>query len=489
MSIRSESRITISDSVAEVWAYVCDVGRWPEWAPTVRECWVGEGAPLRPGSRVEQRAKGIFGSTRYRAQSVTAVDAPRAVAFAGPMGTSAARWGIELEPIDDRQTDATMWVEVDLEGLMCAIPGRVLNGRIRRVMDREMAAIKAALESATPGGSDSYLRGRRRGASALRRPRSKERGEARDATEIEDPVNQIDRTREHPIETYQEHLIETYRKKAKHYDITSRFYPVPGYPQRTQRLRAVQELGLRPGDSVVDIACGTGLNFSLIEQVIGPHGRIVGVDLTDAMLAQAQHRIEANGWSNISLVQADAAEFNFPTEVDAILSTYALSQVPRCGDVIAHGAAALSPGGRWVVLDLEVPDNAPRWLAQLGIELVRPFASIDEWIVRRPWETIREALQDRLVDLSWSELFFGTAFLAAGSRGSRTVDEPQRERWLPDEEGAPRRVACWTLGPHRAEVLGRPAGRSGPRGGPGRPSPSGDRQAWSHRRPSSSEIA
>ena len=176
--------------------------------------------------------------------------------------------------------------------------------------------------------------------------------------------------------------------------------------------------------SVVDIACGTGLNFSLIEQLIGPDGRIVGVDLTDAMLAQAQRRIETNGWSNISLVQADAAEFDFPTEVDAILSTYALSQVPECGDVIAHGAAALSRGGRWAVLDLKVPDNAPRWLAQFGIALARPFGSIDEWVMRRPWEVIRDAMQDRLADLSWTELFFGTAFLGAGSRDSRTVEEP-----------------------------------------------------------------
>jgi demethylmenaquinone methyltransferase/2-methoxy-6-polyprenyl-1,4-benzoquinol methylase len=220
-----------------------------------------------------------------------------------------------------------------------------------------------------------------------------------------------------PTDTTREHLIETYRRSAKHYDMTSRLYPVPGYPQRAQRLRAVQALGLRPGDTVVDIACGTGLNFALLEQAIGPGGRIVGVDLTDAMLAQAQQRIETNGWSNVSLVQADAAAFDFPTEVDAILSTYALSQVPECGDVIAHGAAALSRGGRWVVLDLKLPDNAPRWLAQVGIALVRPFASIEEWIGRRPWEAIRAAQQDRLGNTIWTELFFGTAFLAAGSRG------------------------------------------------------------------------
>jgi demethylmenaquinone methyltransferase/2-methoxy-6-polyprenyl-1,4-benzoquinol methylase len=231
----------------------------------------------------------------------------------------------------------------------------------------------------------------------------------RDASEIEEhTVSQADRTREH--------LIETYRKKAKHYDITSRLYPAPGYPQRGQRLRAVQALDLRAGDTVVDMACGTGLNFSLLEKAIGPAGRIVGVDLTDAMLAQAQDRIETNGWSNVSLVQADAAGFDFPTGVDAILSTYALSQVPDCAAVIAHGAAALSAGGRWVVLDLKVPDRTPGWLTQLGTATVRPFAWIDEWIMRRPWEAIRTAMQEELADPSWTELFFGTAFLVAGSK-------------------------------------------------------------------------
>src|SRR3954447_15488896 len=102
-------------------------------------------------------------------------------------------------------------------------------------------------------------------------------------TEIEEhTVSEIDRRREH--------LIETYRRKAKHYDVTSRLYPAPGYPQRSQRRRAVRALGLRARDTVGDIACGTGLNFPLIEEVIGPAGRIVGVDLTDAMLARAQDR-------------------------------------------------------------------------------------------------------------------------------------------------------------------------------------------------------
>jgi ubiquinone/menaquinone biosynthesis C-methylase UbiE len=218
------------------------------------------------------------------------------------------------------------------------------------------------------------------------------------------------------IDPSREHLIETYRKKAKHYDLTSRLYPAPGYPQRGQRRLAVQALGLRHGASVIDIACGTGLNFPLIEKAIGPEGQIIGVDLTDAMLARAQDRIATNGWRNVRLVQSDAADFEFPTRVDAILSTYALSQVPECADVIARGAASLASGGRWVALDLKVPEDTPRWLAKLGTAAVRPFASIDEWIMRRPWEAIRTAMQQELADPTWTDLCFGSAFLAAGSR-------------------------------------------------------------------------
>jgi len=224
-------------------------------------------------------------------------------------------------------------------------------------------------------------------------------------------MSQIDSTREH--------VIETYRKSARHYDLTSLLY----VHQRAHRRRAVNALGLRPGDSVVEVGCGTGLNFPLIQREIGPEGRIVGVDLTDAMLAQAQHRIETNGWINVSLVQADVAEFEFPTGVDAILATYAHSLLPECREVIARGATALSAGGRWVVLDLKVPDNMPGWLAKLGIATVGRFGSLDEWIVRRPWEQIRVAMQDTLTDLSWTDLLFGTAYLAAGSRGPRPAGE------------------------------------------------------------------
>jgi Polyketide cyclase / dehydrase and lipid transport len=155
MTFRTESRTTIDRGVHEVWAYLCDVGRWPEWAPTVLDARVRAGGALQPGSRVDQRAKLMFGLSRTRSQQVTVVEPPTSMAFAGPMGTSAARWGMELRPAGDGQTDTLMWIEVDLAGVMRTIPARLLKGRVQGVSNLEMVAIKAAVESAARKGTVS----------------------------------------------------------------------------------------------------------------------------------------------------------------------------------------------------------------------------------------------------------------------------------------------------------------------------------------------
>jgi hypothetical protein len=146
MTIRTESRITIAGGVGVVWGYLCDVGRWSEWAPTVVECRMSDGGPLRSGVWVEQRARDL-GWNHRRRELVTSLDPPRAMAFAGTMFTSPARWGMLLEP-EGGGTTAMMWVEVDLSNVMRVIPGSALRSQVQRVSDIEMAGIKTALESA-----------------------------------------------------------------------------------------------------------------------------------------------------------------------------------------------------------------------------------------------------------------------------------------------------------------------------------------------------
>jgi hypothetical protein len=151
MTIRTESRITVAGTVSDLWAYLCDVERWPEWAPTVLECWIEGGGTLQPGAWVKQRARDL-GWHHSRSEQVIAVDGPCSMVFTGTMGTSVARWGMEFEPAGERLTNAMMWVEVDLADIMRVIPGNALQRQIQRVSNIEMAAIKAAVESDVQAG-------------------------------------------------------------------------------------------------------------------------------------------------------------------------------------------------------------------------------------------------------------------------------------------------------------------------------------------------
>ena len=88
-------------------------------------------------------------------------------------------------------------------------------------------------------------------------------------------------------------LIALYQKQAKDYD-QSGIHGLDAF-----RREAVKRLDLKRGDLVVDIGCGTGLNFPWLQEAVGPQGRIIGVDLTDAMLEQARRRIAEAGWKTI----------------------------------------------------------------------------------------------------------------------------------------------------------------------------------------------
>jgi demethylmenaquinone methyltransferase/2-methoxy-6-polyprenyl-1,4-benzoquinol methylase len=111
-------------------------------------------------------------------------------------------------------------------------------------------------------------------------------------------------------------IVDLYRIRAKRYDFTAQLYYLVGFREWAYRKKAVDALALKSGDTVVEIGCGTGLNFGLFEKKVGPKGNIIGVDLTDSMLSVARERVRQNRWSNVELVQSDAATFKFPARVN-----------------------------------------------------------------------------------------------------------------------------------------------------------------------------
>lgn len=210
---------------------------------------------------------------------------------------------------------------------------------------------------------------------------------------------------------------DAYRRRAPRYDLTVRLFDLfawLGFDISGWRRQAVAALGLKQGDTVVDVGCGTGLNFPFLYHAVGPEGQIIGVDLSAEMLAQARQRAAANGWANVQLECADAGRFEFPPGVNAVLSTYALILIPDCGRVVANACRALAPGGRLVVLDMAWPRYCPLWWRHV-LFFLRSYGVTGEVLRRRPWETVQQAMAERLQGIERRRFWFGFFYLISGS--------------------------------------------------------------------------
>lgn len=209
-------------------------------------------------------------------------------------------------------------------------------------------------------------------------------------------------------------VVHLYRKRAAHYDVATPFYRLVGFPLGRLRRELAGALALAPGDTVVEIGCGTGANFPQLQEHVGPTGRIIGVDLTDRMLEEARERVRANGWRNVELVLSDAAAYEFPEGVNGICSMLALTLCREYDAVIERGARALAAGGRWAILDLKLPPGTPDWLVRAALPITRPYGVSVELTERHPWESLRRHLPH-----TWTrDFYFGLAYLAVGEKSS-----------------------------------------------------------------------
>lgn len=160
---------------------------------------------------------------------------------------------------------------------------------------------------------------------------------------------------------------------------------VVGY-DKGYRERAVEKLALSEGDSVLDMACGTSLNFKFLEEKVGKEGRIIALDYSKVMLDKAREKIEVNGWHNIRLVEADASNFALEEKVDAAVCTWAMVSIPDYESAIRCAVDALKENGIFSVLDFQLVGGVKgRFLNPIYRSV---FWSTHQDINRQPWKTM-----------------------------------------------------------------------------------------------------
>jgi len=190
---------------------------------------------------------------------------------------------------------------------------------------------------------------------------------------------------------------------------------------RSWRERAAASLALSPGDTVVEMGCGTGANFPHLRDRVGDAGRVVGLDLVPGMLRRARERIARAGWENVQVLRADAARPPV-SEVDAVLSSFVVGMLSNPAEAVRTWCGRVRPGGRAVQLNAGQSDRPfalpLNFAFRLFVRLTTPSGRLRPTSPTDELETklgdARDALFAATVDHTDERLALGFVRLAGG---------------------------------------------------------------------------
>jgi len=176
--------------------------------------------------------------------------------------------------------------------------------------------------------------------------------------------------------------IERYRQRAAGYD-ASAVYTMP------LRQRTIQLLELKGGQAVLDVGCGTGLSFELLQAGVGDQGRIMGFEQSPEMFRQAEARVRSSGPRTVWLRLAAAEDVQLPQFADAVLFNYT-HDISRTPQAVTNIMRQVKPGARVAVAGMKFfpwwtgPLNLLPWLKNRpynakAAELWHPWNLIETW--------------------------------------------------------------------------------------------------------------
>ena len=183
---------------------------------------------------------------------------------------------------------------------------------------------------------------------------------------------------------------------------------------KTIRSQTVKKICLKRGDKVLEVACGSGRNFTYLVKTVRKDGFILGFDYSQEMLDAAKQLCEQNVWNNIKLVQGDAAQLKITkNNFDGVISVLGISAIPnwektldRCYDVLRHG-------GKLVVCDARLFTGFLKIINPLVKLIYSKFAAWD------PTKNIPKKMKEIFGNVEVENLNLGTFFIAVSVKKNK----------------------------------------------------------------------
>ncbi len=212
-----------------------------------------------------------------------------------------------------------------------------------------------------------------------------------------------------------------YGKSAKFYDIYSTIMWFGLH--RIFRNIITEELELKKGDIVLEIGCGTGLNFSRIQKRIGTCGKIIGIDISKQMLDIARKKVKSHKWKNIRLIQADFSnlnddEFDFlkNAKITKILMVLVAHVIPKYERVIQFSSEILQSRGKIVIGDLKKiePRRSSHRIFNLLFE--KSSKKFGQDFSRTPWKVLRDLTHMKILADYQYKTKLNTFYFVSGTK-------------------------------------------------------------------------
>jgi SAM-dependent methyltransferase len=189
--------------------------------------------------------------------------------------------------------------------------------------------------------------------------------------------------------------------------------PFPNFDfffMKRMRQRAINALQLLPGSRALDVGCGPGGTFPYLVESVGPHGEVVGVEISPEVAINAKRRVEANQWNNVRVVEGDARTVSLNGKFDALV-LFAAPDVYASPEALANLLPYLKDDARVAIFGGKLSHRRSAGVLNLLFRsLMKLSFSSTPRLNYEPWCV----LENRLIEMDVREYFFGCMFLASG---------------------------------------------------------------------------